>query len=163
MKQVPIHAMMLALLVLCSIVSSASRVLAVEGEEGEAAEIAIGERLFLETRFAQLFFTHANGDANHELQDGDPLLDQTPTTGDPLPGPFAGTSINCRTCHLVDEQLQPPGGGMRTYADFAPAESRARVARGQPHDHPAQLVNGIDGSTSFHDQAFGFGTEELQV
>jgi cytochrome c peroxidase len=27
--------------------------------------------------------------------------------------------MNCRACHLVDEQLDTPGGGMRTYADFA--------------------------------------------
>jgi len=27
--------------------------------------------------------------------------------------------MNCRACHLVDEHLDTPGGGVRTYADFA--------------------------------------------
>jgi cytochrome c peroxidase len=81
-------------------------------------EVLIGERLFLETRFAQYFQAHA-ADVNAPLAQGDPTVESTATTGAPLPGPFAGTSINCRSCHLVDEQLLTPGAGMRTYADFA--------------------------------------------
>lgn len=30
-------------------------------------------------------------------------------------GPFAGQSMNCRNCHFVDEQLDAPDYGMRTY------------------------------------------------
>jgi cytochrome c len=33
-------------------------------------------------------------------------MDFTTTTGDPLPGPFAGASMNCRSCHLVDERKE---------------------------------------------------------
>ena len=84
-----------------------------EGEH-DPAEIAIGERLFLETRFSQAYFADRN--------QTDPVLDKTETIADPLPGAFAGQTINCRACHMVDEfadKGQNPVGGMRTYADFA--------------------------------------------
>jgi hypothetical protein len=88
-------------------------------EEADPAEVAIGERLFLETRFAQFFFAYSRGDANAVLPTGDPTVDFTVTPATPLPGPFAGKSINCRSCHLVDEQSGVSGGGNRTYTDFA--------------------------------------------
>lgn len=84
----------------------------------DPAEVTIGERLFLETRFAEFFARNAT-DVNQPLAAGDPVVDETTTTGAPLPGPFAGSSINCRACHFVDEHLLTSGGGMRTYADFA--------------------------------------------
>jgi cytochrome c peroxidase len=84
----------------------------------DPAEVTLGERLFLETRFAEFFARNAS-DVNAPLAAGDPAVDTSETTGAPLPGPFAGASINCRSCHLVDEQLATPGGGMRSYADFA--------------------------------------------
>jgi len=119
-----------------------------EEEEGDPAEIGIGERLFLETRFAQFFFDMSQGDANHQLEFGDPALEETETTGDPLPGPFAGQSMNCRACHLVDEQLEESGGGMRTYTDFArrspiparPVEDGGDGATHAPRNSPP-LVN----------------------
>lgn len=86
-------------------------ILPAAAEEADPAEIAIGERLFLETRFAQFFAVNNQG--------GDPAMDITETTDAPLPGPFAGQSMNCAACHLVDQQLEVFGGGMRTYADFA--------------------------------------------
>jgi cytochrome c peroxidase len=89
-----------------------------QDEETDPPEVAIGERLFLETRFAEFFARHAS-DVNAPLAAGDPVVEQIETTGTPLPGPFAGESINCRSCHFVDESLDVPGGGMRTYADFA--------------------------------------------
>ena len=79
--------------------------------EIDPAEIAIGERLFQETRFAQAYYA-SPGVADLALQ-------ETITTTEPLPGPFAGQTINCRACHLVDEHKAAPHGGMRTYADFA--------------------------------------------
>ena len=84
-------------------------------------EVAIGERLFLETRFAQFFSAHFTGNVNAPLPfgQGDPTMDVTVTLGDPLPGPFQGKTMNCRGCHLVDEQVEQEGGGMRTYTDFA--------------------------------------------
>jgi hypothetical protein len=77
----------------------------------------IGERLFLETRFAEFFFANSGGDANAILTNGDPVMDFTvsPIYGN-LPGPFAGQSMNCRACHLVEEQETT---GNRTYCDFA--------------------------------------------
>jgi cytochrome c peroxidase len=90
----------------------------VDQEEEGGAEAQIGERLFLETRFAQYFYANAP-DVNAVLATGDPVLATSATTGDPLPGPFATQSMNCRTCHLVDEQRLTPRGGNRTYADFA--------------------------------------------
>ena len=90
-------------------------------EAADPPEVALGERLFLETRFSQFFkaFLDTGGGINNPLPTGDPVVDQTATTHAPLPGPFSGTSINCRSCHLVDEHVETPGGGMRTYADFA--------------------------------------------
>ncbi len=88
-------------------------------EEADPPEVAIGERLFLETRFAQFFAVRAQGDANATLETGDPVMDISATTATPLFGPFAGQSMNCRACHLVDEHFESPGGGNRTYADFA--------------------------------------------
>lgn len=88
-------------------------------DEADPAEITLGERLFLETRFAQFFFANFGGNMNAALAAGDPSLDTSETTGAPLTGPFRGKSMNCRACHLVDEHFQMPGGGMRTYNDFA--------------------------------------------
>ena len=91
----------------------------VVAEEADPAEVAIGERLFLETRFAQFFMSNAGGDANATLAMGDPTLDLTMTMTGALPGAFAGQSMNCGACHLVDQELEEVGGGMRTYGDFA--------------------------------------------
>ena len=90
---------------------------------GDEPEIKVGERLFLETRFAQFFRANSN-DPNQELIKGDPALDATATTTGNLMGHFRGKSMNCRACHLVDEQedLDHPHssrGGMRSYSDFA--------------------------------------------
>jgi len=87
-------------------------------EDADPAEIALGERLFRETRFAQFFAAH-NTSINAPLISGDPVMDVTPTLGSPLLGPYKGKSMNCAACHLVDEQFNVEGGGMRTYSDFA--------------------------------------------
>lgn len=79
-------------------------------EEQDPAEIAIGERLFLETRFAQAYYDNQ--------QKADPALEYTLTMDLPLRGPFAGKTMNCRACHLVDEHVDTENAGMRSYADF---------------------------------------------
>ncbi|HEY3856724.1 MAG TPA: hypothetical protein VGO67_20245 [Verrucomicrobiae bacterium] len=89
----------------------------------------IGERLFLETRFSEYFFTNSGGNANFKLSHGDPVMNTTVTISSPLPGPFAGQAMNCRACHLVEEH---ENFGNRTYADFArrspiPANGDART------------------------------------
>ena len=76
----------------------------------------VGERLFLETRFAEFFFTNSGGNPNAVLMNGDPVMDTTATIYGPLPGSFAGQSMNCRACHLVEEHENT---GNRTYCDFA--------------------------------------------
>src|SRR5262249_36554870 len=112
-------AFVLLLILLCP----ASRVRAEEeegaAEEADPPEVAIGERLFLETRFSQFFFAHSGGNANAILAAGDPATDTLQTLAGPIAGLFAGQGINCRACHLVDDAKATPGGGSRTYADFA--------------------------------------------
>lgn len=87
-----------------------------------AADVNIGERLFLETRFSQSYFAQAGDNANLEVT-GDPVMALLQTTGRPVPGPFAGQAMNCRQCHLVDEEGYGEFGnhtlGNRTYSDFA--------------------------------------------
>jgi hypothetical protein len=87
----------------------------------------IGERLILETRFAEFFYTNSGGNANAVLTKGDPVVSNTVSIYGPLPGPFAGYSMNCRQCHMVEEEetsanasiLPPYDTGNRTYCDFA--------------------------------------------
>ena len=87
-------------------------------EDFDPPEQTIGERLFLETRFAEYFAEHMT-DINAPLAVGDPVVNQVQNiNGGPMPGPFAGQSINCRTCHFVDEFQGVPNAGNRTYADF---------------------------------------------
>ncbi|MEO8214954.1 MAG: hypothetical protein ABI560_17270, partial [Myxococcales bacterium] len=82
-------------------------------------EVVVGERLFLETRFAQFFAANATS-VNQPLKVGDPVMDTLQTvTGVTQPGPFAGKSMNCRQCHLVDESPGSDATSLRTYADFA--------------------------------------------
>jgi cytochrome c peroxidase len=112
-------------------------------EEADPPEVAIGERLFLETRFAQYFRANAGGDVNAPLAAGDPVVATTATVGGAFPGPFAGQSMNCRACHMVDDALDRPGGGSRSYADFArrspiPARDDGRTTA--PRNSPS-LVN----------------------
>lgn len=119
--------------------------------EEDPPEIVLGERLFLETRFAQFFAVNNTG-LNNPLSVGDPVLDEV---DDPLgilgtlplnSGPFAGFSMNCRACHFVDELLDGdpeadplPVNGMRTYTDYSrrsrvPAreDGQATAARNSP-------------------------------
>lgn len=87
----------------------------------------IGERLFLETRFAEFFYTNSDGDANAVLASGDPVVSNVASIYGPMPGPFAGYSMNCRQCHMVEEEetsanaslLPSYDTGNRTYCDFA--------------------------------------------
>jgi hypothetical protein len=121
--------------------------------ESTPAEDSIGERLFLDTRFAQFFAAHRTG-VNQPLPAGDPAVDLVHTTNGSLPGPFAGQSINCRSCHFVTELQGVAGAGNRTYADYAtrsplprvlhtfdhtPRNSMQRVGSLQPHPGPVFL------------------------
>ena len=114
---------------------------------------SIGERLFLDTRFAQYFATHNTG-VNQPLAVGDPVVQQVSTSNGVLPGPFAGQSINCRSCHFVTEFQGLGGAGNRTYSDFTshspiplpmngfsetPRNSMHMVGSLQPHPGPTFL------------------------
>jgi cytochrome c peroxidase len=106
-------------------------------------EVVVGERLFLETRFAQFFAVNSGDDVNRPLVAGDPVLDTLETTGAARPGPFAGKSMSCRACHLVDESPDPGTTGIRTYADFAarsPIPDRGDGRTHTPRNSPP-LVN----------------------
>ncbi|GAC1634914.1 MAG: cytochrome c peroxidase [Nevskia sp.] len=103
---------------------------------GDPPEVVLGERLFLETRFAQFFAVNSPADVNAALSAGDPALATLPTAdGAALAGPFRTQSMNCRQCHLVDEAYGRTGGGNRTYADFA---RRSRLT--ERGDGPALTV-----------------------
>lgn len=97
--------------------SSAAPAVSTENEGVTPAADPIGERLFLDTRFAKFFFLNMTA-VNSPLQTGDPVVATVPTANGPLPGPFAGQSINCRSCHFVTEFQGVPNAGNRTYADF---------------------------------------------
>ena len=123
------------------------------------AEASVGERLFLETRFAQAFkvFLDNGGNINHPNA-GDPVVATAETTNPLLPidpGNFKGLSMNCRACHMVDDLLTASGGGMRTYADFAPRSPIPARPDGKTHtprNSPA-LVNSAlarPGGVLFH-------------
>ena len=129
------------------------------------AEQAVGERLFLDTRFAQAFKvfldTPGNGNVNNPNA-GDPVVDTVETAvpesaipGSINPSPFSGLSMNCRSCHFVDDLLTAPGGGMRTYADFArrsPIPARADGKTHTPRNSPALVNSTLDrtGGVLFH-------------
>lgn len=85
----------------------------------DPAGARVGERLFMEPRFAQLFAANAGGDLNAPLAQGDPALDTLPRPEGDIPGPFAGSTMSCRQCHLVDDVTVSVVEGVRTYADFA--------------------------------------------
>ena len=97
-----------------------------------AAAQALGERLFLDTRFAQYFAANMTG-VNQPLAVGDPVVQQVQTTSGTLPGPFAGQAINCRSCHFVTEFEGVPGAGNRTYSDFTTRSPIPRVINGFDH------------------------------
>jgi hypothetical protein len=122
-------------------------------DDGTPAEDSIGERLFLDTRFAQYFAAHMTG-VNTPLAVGDPVVQQVYTSNGTLPGPFAGQSMNCRSCHFVTEFQGVSGAGNRTYSDFTarspiplpmnnytftPRNSMHMVGSLQPHPGPTFL------------------------
>lgn len=132
------------------------------------AEEAVGERLFLETRFAQAFqtFLDTGGDVN-DPNAGDAGVDTVETVGTPIdPGPFKGLSMNCRACHMVDDVLAAPGGGMRTYADCprrSPLPARADGKTHTPRNSPALVNSTLDrpGGVLFHFDAEFNSMEDL--
>ncbi|MFK7815634.1 MAG: hypothetical protein AB8B92_04800 [Gammaproteobacteria bacterium] len=102
------------------------------------AETLLGERLFQETRFAQFYAKHYDGDVNTPLSKGDPALEKTmrffglPPYQIPFTDSlYAGRSFNCRACHLVDEHSAQSELGMRSYSDYAARSPLPTRADGQ--------------------------------
>jgi hypothetical protein len=121
--------------------------------EAAAGQENIGERIFLDTRFAEYFAQNMTG-INDPLATGDPVVAQVTTAAGVLPGPFAGQSINCRSCHFVTEFIDVPQVRNRTYADFVdhspiprnmtgftstPRNAMQMVGSLQPHNGPIFL------------------------
>lgn len=98
------------------VVGSLAIAFRVQADNDSVGAPNIGERLFLDTRFAEFFFTNSGGNVNIVLTNGDPVVSNVASIYGPLPGPFSGQSMNCRNCHMVEE-LENVGN--RTYADFA--------------------------------------------
>lgn len=114
----------------------------------------LGERIFLDTRFAEYFAQHMTG-VNQPLTTGDPVVQQVNTLNGPLPGPFAGQAINCRSCHFVTEFQGVAGAGNRTYADFTSRSPIPRIIGGFDHTprNTMQMVGTMQphsGPTFFH-------------
>src|SRR5262245_33053835 len=133
----------------CSASNSSGPPPTIQATGTPGAEQAVGERLFLETRFAQSFKAFLDNGADiNDANAGDPIVDTVETTGASLdPGPFRGLSMNCRACHLVDDVLTAPGGGMRTYADFArrsPIPARADGKTHTPRNSPPLVNSSLD-------------------
>jgi thiamine biosynthesis lipoprotein len=63
-----------------------------QDEDVDPPEVQVGERLFLETGFAQFFAAHMSG-VNSPLAQGDPVLETLRASVGPLAGPFAGMSF----------------------------------------------------------------------
>lgn len=103
----------------------------------------------MDTRFSQYFAAHMT-DVNAPLEVGDPVVAQVQTLGQPLPGPFAGQSINCRSCHFVNEFQDVAGAGMRTYADFA---THSPMPRTQPNGFDHTPRNSMQMVDSFADRS----------
>jgi len=125
-----------------------------EDEGGAPAEQNIGERIFVDTRFAEYFAANMT-DVNAPLAAGDPVVAQTQTTNGPLPGPFAGQSINCRSCHFVVEFQGVAGAGNRTYSDFTDHSPIPRAMNGftATPRNAMQMVNSLQshaGPTFLH-------------
>jgi cytochrome c peroxidase len=119
-----------------------------ESDSTPAAD-SIGEALFLDTRFAEFFAANMVG-VNQPLPQGDPVVEQVQTTSGQLPGPFAGQSINCRSCHFVTEFEGVQGGGNRTYSDFT---TRSPIPLSQPQPNgfthtPRNAMQMVDSFTS---------------
>ncbi|HTP67622.1 MAG TPA: hypothetical protein VMJ35_01845 [Dongiaceae bacterium] len=97
--------------------------------EGAPSDQNVGERIFIDTRFAEYFAENITG-TNDPLAAGDPVVAQVSTPAGVLPGPFAGESINCRSCHFVTEFTGVTGARNRTYADFIEHSPMPRMING---------------------------------
>lgn len=118
-----------------------------EADSTPAAD-SIGERLFLDTRFAEYFATHMTS-VNAPLAAGDPVMNTVENVNGNLPGPFAGQSMNCRSCHFVTEFEGVAHAGNRTYADFTTRSPLPRAMGSFDHTprNSIQMVGSLEPRT----------------
>ncbi len=108
----------------------------------------IGEALFLDTRFAEYFAANMTG-VNDPLPAGDPVVQQVQNVnGGPMPGPFAGQSMNCRSCHFVTEFQGVTNAGNRTYADFTTRSPIPRMTAAGFDHTPRNAMQMVDSMTA---------------
>lgn len=97
--------------------------------EGAIGDQNVGERIFVDTRFAEYFAEHMTG-VNDPLVEGDPVVATVSTPAGMLPGPFAGQAMNCRSCHFVTEFTSNANVRNRTYADYVQHSPMPRMING---------------------------------
>lgn len=118
-------------------------------------EVALGERLFTDTRFSQFFAANYDGNVNHPLKQGEPLLDNVNLGDKQVRGPFKSRAINCRSCHFVAEFTRYGNDQTRTYADFvqrSPVPVRDDGRQTTPRNSMSMVDSFIprDGATLLH-------------
>ena len=138
-----------------------------ESEGGSIADQNVGERIFVDTRFAEYFAENMTG-INDPLPVGDPVVAEVSTPMGMLPGPFAGQSINCRSCHFVTEFTDFAGVRNRTYADFVTHSPMPRIINGiqSTPRNAMQMVGSMqahDGPTFLHFDGEFASAEDLVV
>jgi len=120
----------------------------------DPAEAVVGERLFLETRFAQYAGAHMAADVNAPWDAGDPVLNELETLDAPRANPFRAQAMNCRVCHLVDDAATSDRLAVRSYVDFArqsPIPDRGDGHTHTPRNSPTLVdtAPGPDGTPRF--------------
>jgi hypothetical protein len=89
------------------------------------ANVNVGERLFLETRFSQFFFTNCNGDVNNTIP-GDPTVATLKTTTSIATGPFAGQYMAAsQSCSALAPSSQSRTNHSTSETTFSPAGCRS--------------------------------------
>jgi hypothetical protein len=106
------------------------------------ADQALGERIFRDPRFSQWFATHATS-VNALPTSGDPVVAEAlDALGPAMPGSLAGAAMACSLCHLVEQNANADGTGMRAYSDYAqrsPIPDRGDGFSSTPRNSPPMV------------------------
>ena len=87
--------------------------------EEDPLDVQLGEKLFLEDRFAQSFFVKSQGNYNQLVSEGDPVLEMLNAPGGLIEHPHRGRQVSCASCHFVDQASQFKENLVFTYNDFS--------------------------------------------
>ena len=110
----------------------------------------LGERLFSDPRFAQLFAEQGGADVNSALAQGDPALAEIILAETKVRGLYAGQTLSCRTCHLSGEMADSPllpGHRSLLFGDLTERSAVTRRADGihLTARHAPPLVGAVGG------------------